>query len=132
MEVFCWGQEKLINIESCFDCKDSGKCKQYQKALTRHPDRIASLKRKWTNKSPQIEIIIRRKEMSKKSDKKSQSSSKKDPKYAYFYDKKGQEVFHVGTEKDIQKLYHSGGSVSKIFKLGDEMEVIVKLVKKKT
>ena len=127
MEVFCWGKEKLINIESCFDCKDSGKCKQYQKALRRHPDRITTLKRKWTNKSPQIEIIIRRKEMPKKT----QTSGKKDPKYVYFFDKKGQEQFQVGTEKDIQKLYQSGGSVSKIFKLGDEMEVIVRLVKKK-
>ena len=63
--------------------------------------------------------------------KKVQTSGKKEPKYAYFYNKKGQEVFHVGTEKDVQKLYQAGGSVSKIFKLGDEMEVIVKLVKKK-
>ena len=135
MQVFCWGEEKLIEIQNCFDCRKNGECRQYQKMLLRHPDRIQTLQNKWKKTAPTIQIIIRRKEMPKKPAKKKGPAPKpvkKDQKYIFFFNKKDQEVFKVGTEADILKLYQSGGTVNRIFKLGDEMEIVVKLEKKKS
>lgn len=135
MQVFCWGEEKLIDIENCFDCRENSRCRQYQKILLRHPDRIQTLQNKWKKTTPTIQIIIRRKQMPKKKSTKKKETApkvKKEQQFIFFYNKKDQEVFKVGTEADILKLYQSGGTVNRIFKLGDEMEIVVKLEKKKS
>jgi len=134
MKIFCWGKEELVEIETCFDCKDRNRCVKFKKAYQKHPQKISTLEEKWDKTPPTIEIIIRRKNMPKGTSKKTGKSSgrtRKEQKYIYFYDKKGQEVYETGTKEDILKLYQSGSSVKKIFKLGDEMEIVVKLEKKK-
>ncbi len=134
MNLFCWVEGDIVPVDKCFGCIKIDTCKQYGRLYSKSESAIDILKKKWDKLEPELEIIIRRKKMVKKSNAGDADSSgkKKEQMYIYTYKQKDNKTvsYSTGTEQDILKLYKSGGIIDKVHKLGDEMEVVVKIQKK--
>ena len=134
MKVFCWPQGKLLRIEWCFECPKQARCRNYQAIRGREAAQVERLRRAWEATPPMVEIMIRRKRTMAKTTK--EGATEKKPakakqQYYYTYQYEGKEALQeIGDEERIRSVVTDGGKILKIYKLGDEQEVVIKIQKR--
>ncbi|MCK5119479.1 MAG: hypothetical protein KAQ78_07850 [Candidatus Latescibacteria bacterium] len=134
MKVFCWPQGKLLRIEWCFECPKQDRCRNYQAICGREATQVERLRRAWEAAPPVVTITIRRKRTMAKST--NEGATEKKPakgkqQYYYTYQYEGKEALQeIGDEDRILSIVTEGGKILKIYKLGDEQEVVIKIQKR--
>ncbi|MFH1008889.1 MAG: hypothetical protein V1800_15545 [Candidatus Latescibacterota bacterium] len=131
VKLFCWPQGKLIRIESCFECPKQERCRNYQLICSRQAAQVEHVRGIWKAASPVVEITIRRKRTMAKTTREG-STEKKSAKipqqYYYTYRYEGKEALdEVGDEERIRCIVTEGGKILKVYKLGEEQEVVIKI-----
>ena len=134
VKIFCWPQGKLLRIEWCFECPKRERCRNYQAVCGRAFTEVERLRRAWEAAPPVVEITIRRKRTMAKTTKEGTTGKKPvkvTQQYYYGYQYEGkEEVQEIGDEDRIRSIVTEGGKILKIYRLGDEQEVVIKIQKK--
>jgi hypothetical protein len=126
-------KEELVVIQACFECEDHRRCGAYAAAYRKHPSEVESLRKAWDGQEPEIEIVIRRKRMPEKKEKQAQKSTVPRQQMYYFVSKgsnDAKEIQEIGGEDRILQIVKTGGQIVRIYRLGDEQEVVIKIQKK--
>jgi hypothetical protein len=95
---------------------------------------VERLRRAWEAAPPVVTITIRRKRTMAKTTK--EGATEKKPisakqQYYYTYQYEGKEALQeIGDEERIRSVVTDGGKILKIYKLGDEQEVVIKIQKR--
>ena len=142
LDIFCWPAEKLVPIQVCFECPKQERCRSYQSHYLKYENRVARLREEWGAIEPAIEIIIRKKRRKTMPEEKKERATRTKVKQLYYYEFKpgdggeeiqetgGEEIQEIGDEDRILEIVKSRGQILKIYKLGEEQEVVIKIQKK--
>jgi len=133
-DIFCWPEEKLVPVQICFECPKQDRCRSYQTHVQRYEDAVARLRKAWDTLEPKVEIIIRKKRRTAMPEEKKGSAPRTKQKQLYYYvltpGEGDEETQEIGDEDRILEIVKTGGKIVKIYKLGDEQEVVIKIQKK--